>query len=205
MSGLSSAARIIIALGACLLVFFITREIYREAPELKTVDSTVLLERVRPVLKLVNVEGDLSELYSHQDSWRYSRLLSGLPSFQKKAMVRIKARVSVGYDLEGLKLITNEQEHIITISSPPAPQVLSIEHDIDYFDIDEGLFNSFSPQELSALNKEAKQVILDKIPQSGLLEEAAERRTEMLVVLRALVESAGWKLQVEGEAAPIAR
>ena len=78
-------------------------------------------------------------------------------------------------------------------------------YDIDYFDIDEGLFNSFSPQELSALNKEAKQVILDKIPQSGLLEAAAERRTEMLVVLRALVESAGWKLQVEGEAAPIAR
>ena len=205
MSGLSSAARSVIVLGACLLVFFITREIYRADPELKTVDSTVLLERMRPVLKLVNVEGDLSELYSHRDSWRYSRMLSGLPSFQKKAMLRVKARVSVGYDLEGLKLTTNEQEHIVTISSPPAPQVLSIEHDIDYFDIDEGLFNNFTPQELSALNKEAKQVILDKIPQSGLLEKAAERRMEMLVVLRALVESAGWKLKVEGEAVPIAR
>ena len=204
MNRFSGALRIIVLLGACLLVFFITREVYREDPVDRTVESSVLLERVRPVLKLVNVEGDLSEIYSHTDSWHYTRMLALLPSFQKKAMLRVKARVSVGYDLEGLKLTTNEQDHTLTLSSAPTPQVLSIEHDVDYFDIDEGLFNSFSPRELTALNKEAKQVILDKIPQTGLLEEAAKRRQEMLVVLRALVESAGWTLVVEGEPEPIA-
>lgn len=204
MNRFSGASRIIVLLGACLLVFFSTREVYREDPVDRTVESSVLLERVRPVLKLVNVEGDLSEIYSHTDSWHYTRMLALLPSFQKKAMLRVKARVSVGYDLEGLKLTTNEQDHTLTLSAAPTPQVLSIEHDVDYFDIDEGLFNSFSPRELTALNKEAKQVILDKIPQSGLLEEAAKRRQEMLVVLRALVESAGWTLVVEGEPEPIA-
>ena len=204
MNRFSGASRIIVLLGACLLVFFITREVYREDPVDRTVESSVLLERVRPVLKLVNVEGDLSEIYSHTDSWHYTRMLALLPSFQKKAMLRVKARVSVGYDLEGLKLTTNEQDHTLTLSAAPTPQVLSIEHDVDYFDIDEGLFNSFSPRELTALNKEAKQVILDKIPQTGLLEEAAKRRQEMLVVLRALVESAGWTLVVEGEPEPIA-
>lgn len=204
MNRFSGASRIIVLLGACLLVFFITREVYREEPVDRTVESSVLLERVRPVLKLVNVEGDLSEIYSHTDSWHYTRMLALLPSFQKKAMLRVKARVSVGYDLEGLKLTTNEKDHTLTLSAAPTPQLLSIEHDVDYFDIDEGLFNSFSPRELTALNKEAKQVILDKIPQTGLLEEAAKRRQEMLVVLRALVESAGWTLVVEGEPAPIA-
>ena len=57
---MSRIVRILLALGLCLLVFFITREIYRPEAATEQVDSTVLLERIRPVLKLVTVEGDFS-------------------------------------------------------------------------------------------------------------------------------------------------
>jgi hypothetical protein len=46
---------LLLLLALCLLVFFITREVYRPDATSEQVDSTVLLERVRPVLKLVTV------------------------------------------------------------------------------------------------------------------------------------------------------
>ncbi len=56
----------ILLLVVGLLVFFITREAYQPSTPSEEVSATVLLERVRPVLKLVTVEGDFSELYTHR-------------------------------------------------------------------------------------------------------------------------------------------
>jgi hypothetical protein len=160
------AARLLVLLAVCLLVFFITLEVYRPGPSTEQVDSTVLLERIRPVLKLVTVEGDLSELYDHSDAWTYNQLLAGIPSFRKRTIVRVKARVSVGYDLNGMQ---------------------------------EGLFNHFSPQELTALGAKAKQRVLEQVPRSGLFDEAEKQRDAIVQVVRTLVESAGWRLELGWE------
>lgn len=188
-------------LGACLLVFFLTREVYRADPTQEQVDSTVLLERVRPVLKLVTVEGEFSELYDHRDSWTYNRLLAGLPSFQKRAIVRVKARVSVGYDLNGLQLSADEADRTVTLIVPPEPEVLSVDHEVDYYDLDEGLFNHFSPQELTVISAKAKQRVLDQVQVSGLFDEARKQQAEIIAVIRSLVEGAGWTFAVKGGAA----
>lgn len=193
------AARLLVLLAVCLLVFFITREVYRPGPSTEQVDSTVLLERIRPVLKLVTVEGDLSELYDHSDAWTYNQLLAGIPSFRKRTIVRVKARVSVGYDLNGMQVTADERTRTITLNAPPQPQVLSVEHDVDYYDLDEGLFNHFSPQELTALGAKAKQRVLEQVPRSGLFDEAEKQRDAIVQVVRTLVESAGWRLELGWE------
>lgn len=195
------AAGALVLLGACLLVFFLTREVYRADPTQEQVDSTVLLERVRPVLKLVTVEGEFSELYDHRDSWTYNRLLAGLPSFQKRAIVRVKARVSVGYDLNGLQLSADEADRTVTLIVPPEPEVLSVDHEVDYYDLDEGLFNHFSPQELTVISAKAKQRVLDQVQVSGLFDEARKQQAEIIAVIRSLVEGAGWTFAVKGGAA----
>lgn len=191
--------RLAVLLALLLLVFFLTREAYRPDPPSEQVDSTVLLERIRPVLKLVTVEGDFSELYDHTDSWTYNQLLAGIPSFRKRAIVRVKARVSVGYDLNGLKVTADEEHRTITLEAPPRPQVLSMEHDVDYYDLDEGLFNHFSPQELTTLGAKAKQKVLDQVPNSGLYAEAERQRDAIVQVVRTLVESNGWTLELGWE------
>ena len=132
MNKLPSAARIAITIGACLLVFFITREVYRDDAVPPVENSTVLLEQVRKVMKLVTVEGDFNELYSREDSWNYSDWLARLPGFKKKIMLRVKARASVGYDLSGTRLITDEESHTVYLDLPVKPEVLSLEHDVDY-------------------------------------------------------------------------
>lgn len=191
------SVRVAILLGACLLVFFITREAYRPAVSKEQVTSTVLLERVRPVLKLITLEGEFSELYDHTDAWTYNRLLASLPSFRKRAILRVQAKVSVGYDLEGMKLSTDEKARKVTLVVPPEPEVLSIDHSVDYYDLDEGLFNHFSPQELTAISAKAKQQVLGQVQASGLFAEARKQQQEVIAVVRTLVESAGWSFEVQ--------
>lgn len=41
----------------------------------------------------------------------------------------------------------------------PEPEVLSIEPDLQFYDIKNGIFNSFSPTDLTNLNQEAKEHI----------------------------------------------
>lgn len=179
-------------LGLCLLVFFITKEVYQPAPGSEQVSSTVLLERVRPVLKLITVEGEFSELYDHTDTWTYNRLLAAIPSFRKRAILRVKAKVSVGYDLNGMQVTVDEETHTVTLMVPPKPEILSIDHDVDYYDLDEGLFNHFSPQELTAISAKAKQQVVDQVEHSGLFAEAENQRGQIVEVVRMLVEGAGW-------------
>lgn len=185
---------LLLLVGIGLLVFFITREIYEPDANTEQVSAAVLLERVRPVLKLTTVEGEFVELYNHTDSWDWGYSIPGFT--EKRAILRVKARVSVGYDLNGLRVSTDEVTHTITLEAPPNPQVLSVEHDVDYYDLSEGLFNTFSPQELTSVSAKAKQQVIDKLPQSGLFAEAEKQRDEVVKVVRTLVESAGWKLEV---------
>lgn len=194
----------LLLIGTILLVFFITREIYEPDVESEQVAAAVLLERVRPVLKLTTVEGEFVELYAHSDSWDWGYSIPGFT--EKRAILRVKARVSVGYDLNGLQVTTNEATRTIRLEGSPAPQILSVEHDVDYYDMSEGLFNSFSPQELTSVSAKAKQQVLDKVPQSGLFQEAEKQREEVVKVVRALAESAGWTLEVkwkEGDRAAV--
>lgn len=192
---------LLLLLGVALLVFFITREAYRDETAPPDVKADVLLERVRPVLKLTTVEGDLVELFSHRDNSDWALAIPYLT--EKRALLRVKARVSVGYDLNGMRITTDEARRTITLEAPPEPMVLGVEHDVDWYDLDQGLFNSFTPEELTMISAQAKQRMLDRLPQSDLYAQAAAQREQMVTVVRAMVESAGWKLELgPGAAAP---
>ena len=188
----------IIMLALALLVFFITREVYRPAASSESVSSTVLLERIRPVLKLITVEGDFSELYNYRNAEAPFDWLKQFQPFQKWAVLRVTGKASVGYDLEGLKLDFNDADHTVSLVSMGKPQLLSLEHDVDYFDLEAGTFTSFTAADHSRINTQAKDLMRKAVEQSGLYKSAEIRRDELLPVLRSLVESAGWTLKTPG-------
>ena len=181
-----------------VLVFLGTRWWYQpdEQPK-EEVSATVLLERVRPVLKLITVEGEFSELYDHKDSWTYHRAVAGFSPFQKRALLKVKARVSVGYDLNGFRLSTDEATRTIKLHASPDPQILSVEHDVDFYDIQEGMFNEFSGSELTAITTKAKKKVLEKVPQSGLFSEAERQRDQLVAMIDGIATSAGWKFEFD--------
>lgn len=183
---------LLVLVGVALLVFFITRAVYEPERATEQVSSTVLLERIRPVLKLVTVEGDFNEMYTYSDAQASFDWLKSFSPFQKKAMLRVKARVSVGYDLEGMDLDIDEASKTLRLKGMTAPQVLSIEHDIDYYDMESGTFNPFTAQDHTRMEAQAKNMIRSKIPESGLFRAAADRKQEMITVVRLLAESSGW-------------
>ena len=178
--------------GLLILVgLIIGRAYYTEwAVEKRQQQATVLLERVRTVAKLVTVEGYFSEIYDYQDYWGYD-----LPIFRKKALLRVKAKVSVGYDLSRIKLEARPEDRLIIIGNLPDPGILSIDHDVDYYDITEGTFNLFREEDYTRLNREAKRFIEDKARKSDLLLTAEEQANQMLDMIRFMVENAGWKLE----------
>lgn len=167
--------------------------------------ASVLLERVREVCKLVTIEGDLSELYNETTS-REVTLYLPLPTrfrFDKKVTVQLTGKVLVGYDLKKIALDLNESLRTLTISGLPAPEILAIEHDLQYRNISESWFNSFTPEDYTALQKSAKDFLREKALESDLLARAQSQGLGMLNTIRLLAETAGFELIILEEEAAI--
>ncbi len=160
----------------------------------KQEDVSVIMDRMEKVCKLVAVEGYVSEIYDYKDYYYYD-----LPFLRKKALIRVKAKVSVGYDFEDIEIITDEKTHQISIKDLPAPQILSIDHDLEYYDVEEGTFNNFSEEELTELNKNAKAFVFEKAEESELFEEAENQKESFLDALNMIVSASGWQLKVAKE------
>lgn len=153
--------------------------------------SVVLLEKIKNVCKLVTVEGDFSEVYHYENT--KERFLSLITS-KKKAILLVNAKAQIGYNLSKIKLQANSDSKTIFITDFPQAEILTIETDLKYYDKTEGLFNKFEAEDLTILNKEAKQFIVDKIPESGLVETANKELLEAISIINNIVETIGWKV-----------
>lgn len=159
------------------------------------VSSDVMLEEVARVFKLVAVEGQVSEIYSY-DQYRYW----DIPFLRKQALVRVKAKVSIGYDFENVEFLVDEDDRSITIHDFPDPEVLSIDHDLDYYNINSGLFNSFDEEELTTINRKAKEYILMVLEDSDLYSEAESQKDTLVELLETIFQKTGWKLIIKEKA-----
>jgi hypothetical protein len=151
--------------------------------------STVMMEKIKKVAKLVTVEGYFSEIYDHKDYKWYD-----FGFLRKKALIRIKAKVSVGFDLTKMKIETNGVTKTIYLSELPKPEILSIEDKLDYYDISEGTFNSFKPEDYNALNERAREYIRETAKQSEVMLLAHEHGDKVLDIIKAVAEGSGWKV-----------
>jgi len=155
----------------------------------------VVLEKVEKVFKLVTVEGHFAEIYNykeHNASW-------DLPFFRKKALFRVNAKVLAGFDFEKVKITTDEATKTIFIEDFPETEILSLEHDIDYYDISQGTFNKFSTDDYNRMHKEAKEFIRYKAEESTMFESAEEQKDEILEMLKTIIEATGWKVEVSNK------
>ena len=153
--------------------------------------SVVLLEKIKNVCKLVTVEGEFSEVYYYENT--KERFMSLITS-KKKAILLVTAKAQIGFNLSKIKLQANSDSKTIFITDFPQAEILTIETDLKYYDKTEGLFNKFEADDLTSLNKEAKQFIIDKIPESGLVETANKELLEALGIITNIVETIGWKI-----------
>ncbi len=171
-----------------LLWYFFRKKGKAERTEEQT---TVILEKIRHVAKLVTVETHFTEIMhfsSTKNSW--VQLFSG----QKKAIIMVDARVLAGFDLKKIKWKFDTKHKRVYIDEFPEPEVLSIEKDLRYYDIKNALFNRFKSADLTELDKKAKENILEKIPGSGILEKSREKAMDSILMMKEMLRGYGWEL-----------
>jgi hypothetical protein len=152
----------------------------------------VVLEKIQKVFKLVTVEGHLSEIYNHKDYYNWD-----LPMFRKKALIRVNAKVLVGFDFEKVKLTVDEDSKTIYIEDFPEAEILSMDHELDYYDITQGSFNKFTSQDYNEINKNVKEFARAKAIDSKLLESAEAQKEEIMEMLKTIIMATGWEVVIK--------
>lgn len=61
--------------------------------------------------------------------------------------------------------------------------MISLESDIEFYDVKDGFLNKFKPDDFSQVNKQAKQFVMDKIPESSLMGTARKEALETLQII----------------------
>lgn len=193
----------IVALVAVFLLgILITSWFYQSRQkEIQQTQSTILLDKVKDVMKLVTVEANFNELYNETRT-RPVTLYLPLPStfnFEKKAIIEVTGKVLVGYDLESIQITVDSSRQLLRLSNLPEPEILSIDHQVAFRNLEESWFNSFTAEDYTSLNANAKEVLRKKVESSQLLDRAREQGNRMIDVIRFMAESAGWAVEVESQ------
>lgn len=188
-----------LAIGAVLAYFIFNRFNSSARKNRRNNQSVILMEKIRSVCKFITVEGDFSEIYHYKNvEAKWMNKLLGT----KKALVLIEARAYVGFDLTKIKMDAQEKSKKITITNFPKPELLSIETDFKYYDKKEGWANPFTASDLTDINNEAKQHIVDKVPSSGLFDEASKQALETIHLIEQLAATINWEVDYQALTLP---
>lgn len=152
----------------------------------------IILKQINEVTKLITLEGEFSNIHEYKDYF-----WSDVSMFSKQAIVRVNATVSLGYDLQKATFEPDSIRKVIVVKNLPDPEILAIDHDLDYYDISEGMFNAFNEEELTSIGDVAKQKLRKAVENSELMDKARARGLETLEIIRILVEASGWTLEIE--------
>lgn len=180
--------------GAIVGIFLYTQYLKPSLPKdpMPDINQQILLERVKKVAKLITVEGEFSNIHQYNDSY-----WSDISILRKKAIIKVQARVSVGYDLKKATFEVDAENKILRVKNLPDPEILSIDHDLQYYDIQEGMFNSFTEAELTSIGNVAKKKLEKAAKDGPLMEQAKAEGIESLEIIKLLVEQAGWRFEVQ--------
>lgn len=155
-------------LALVFAVFFLLK---KKQDTVKEEQANILLEKIQNVEKLIVVEGTFAEVYTHKQS---SKIFFDLYPVEKKVIVIVKAKASVGYDLTKVDYEIDKDHKKIIIHKIPEEEII-IEPDIQYYDIDDSQFYRLNEKDFTEVNKRAKELILNQVKASVLPMQAKER------------------------------
>ena len=149
--------------------------------------SHTVVESMKKVFKVVCAEGQFTELYNYEQT---KKILAFIPS-TKKALVIVRAKVLIGFDFQKCKWETDEVNQILTLVSFPNPEILAIEPDFKYYDMDENIFDRFSREDLNKIQINGKKQVEIAALAGDLPKMAVE---QMKIILSEVIRSNKWQL-----------
>ena len=155
-----------------------------------TQNSTILLERIEKVFKVVMAEGYFTEIFDYQDDKKFLYLFKNT----KKALIIAKAKVLVGFDFGKMRFRIDDESQKMIIEFFPEPEVLSIDTDYKFYDIDHGIMNRFNSEDYTNLLTDAKTAMNDKAL-NGDLPRIANNQVQ--VMMYQLAASMNWQIELQ--------
>lgn len=189
---------------AILLIFlagmWVSSSIYTQKLTPPVESSTILLEQIKKVTKLVSVEGHFVEYYDYSEPeapffigpfFNFDALLP-----RKAAKLRIRARVLVGYDLDKMTLEANEATKTLIISNIPEPDILAIEHSVEEFDNQASVFRPLNNKDYIKIDQGAQAKIRQKALTGELVNAARQQGNDLIELIDFIAISSGWQVQI---------
>ncbi len=161
-----------------------------------SVESHILLERIEKVFKVVVAEGYFTEIYDHNTKKDFL----GIFKTNSKALVVAKAKVSVGFDFSKMHFRRDHHNRTLMVEQFAEAEILSIDTDYTFYDINQGLLNKFDNEDYTAILAEAKKLMQEKARESDL-PKIAQQQIELM--MQQLCASAGWQLEQERVLEPL--
>jgi len=189
---LRGISNILIILVALILGILLARMWYMQPTSVTRTDANVMIEQIKNVSKIVNTEGYFSEVYTETDT----KSFYGFPS-TKKIIIKVKARVMAGYDLNNLKIDVDSSAKKIKVTGLNNPQIIGIEPEIQYYDVTNGVLNQFSAEDYSRLNQKAIDTIRYSALRSNLLNNVAKQGVSNFRSLQILAQQMGWRIEFD--------
>ena len=163
----------------------------RTAKDQVAQNTTLIRDQIKNVGKLVVTEGNFSQVFTYNDSERY--FIDAL-TFTKEALVVVDAKAMVGYDLSKLNITIDSIAKKVIIDSIPQAE-LTVVPDIKYFDLEDGIFNSFKAEDFNLIKDKVVDSVKTKIYNSTLMSNAQNRLISELQKLYVLTNSMDWTLE----------
>jgi hypothetical protein len=153
------------------------------------IESNILLERIEKVFKVVLAEGYFTEIYDHNSQKEFW----GMFRSSNKALVIAKAKISVGYDFSKMRFRKENNERKLIIEEFAPAEILSVDTDYKFYDINQGILNKFNNEDYTAILAQAKKLMQEKAQESDLPQIAANQVKLMMTQLAA---SMNWELDL---------
>lgn len=188
---------VLLGIVLCLIIVFGLRycEHQKDNKEELQANTELIQKQLQNVGKLVVTEGSYAQVFSYEDSKKF---YLDLFSSDKKALVVVNATASIAYDLSKVKTKLDEETKTITITSIPEPE-LSINPNIEYYDITQDYLNQFDASDYNKIKKRVEVSLREKIEASSLKTNARNRLISELQKIYILTSSMGWTLKFEDQ------
>lgn len=152
------------------------------------INADTVVEGMKKVFKIVTTEGQLQEIFNYEENKMYFKIIPNV----KRALVVVKAKVLIGYDFEKFVWKASEPQKKITIISFPEPEIISLETDYKYYNIENNIFNPIKPEDINKIQYESKKQLENAVNQSGLKEYAA---SQMQTILTEIMTAYSWRIE----------
>ncbi|HTS02607.1 MAG TPA: DUF4230 domain-containing protein [Thermoanaerobaculia bacterium] len=150
---------------------------------------------VRRIARLATVQMEISDVLRIEEV--KTILVFDVP---KDATLRLRGRVLGGFDLDkGFDVTADEARRIVRIRLP-APQIISVDDRLEWFDEKSGFLNPITPDDRTRWTTWARAALAKSAKDAGLYDTAAQHARDLFSDAAAAF---GWTAEVTVNGAPV--